>query len=50
LGDQRRCRYWPARFWLSVGLLAAAGTVFVAGMSLRSGTLAKDEQSKAQRY
>ena len=30
----------PARFWLSVGLLAIAGTVFVAGMSLRSGTQA----------
>lgn len=40
----------PARFWLSVGLLAAAGTVFVAGMSLRSGTEAKDENAKAQRY
>lgn len=40
----------PARFWLSVGLLASAGTVFVAGMSLRSGTEATDEQKKAQRY
>ncbi|MDP4501837.1 ABC transporter permease [Nonomuraea turcica] len=40
----------PARFWLSVGLLATAGTVFVAGMSLRSGTQALDEQRLAQRY
>jgi putative ABC transport system permease protein len=40
----------PARFWLSVGLLASAGTVFVAGMSLNAGTEAVDEQRKAQRY
>jgi putative ABC transport system permease protein len=40
----------PARFWLSVGLLAVAGTVFVAGLSLRSGTQAADEQRTAQRY
>jgi putative ABC transport system permease protein len=40
----------PARFWLSVALLAAAGAVFVAGMSLRSATQASDEQNKAQRY
>ncbi|MEO3788506.1 ABC transporter permease [Actinocorallia sp. B10E7] len=39
----------PARFWLSVGLLACAGTVFVAGMSLNSGTQAVDEQRKSQR-
>jgi putative ABC transport system permease protein len=39
----------PARFLLSVGLLASAGTVFVAGMSLSSGTEAIDEQTKAQR-
>jgi putative ABC transport system permease protein len=40
----------PARFWLSVGLLASAGTVFVAGMSLRSGTDAVEQERKAQRY
>ncbi|MQA82144.1 MAG: FtsX-like permease family protein [Streptosporangiales bacterium] len=40
----------PARFWLSVGLLASAGTVFVAGMSLRSGTEAEDGERLAQRY
>ena len=40
----------PARFWLSVGLLASAGTVFVAGMSLRSGTQAADEERTARRY
>ncbi|MEU4332810.1 ABC transporter permease [Nonomuraea dietziae] len=40
----------PARFWLSVGLLASAGMVFVAGMSLNSGTQAVDEQRKQQRY
>jgi putative ABC transport system permease protein len=27
----------PARFWLAAGLLAGAGAVFVAGMSLRAG-------------
>ncbi|MQA86669.1 MAG: FtsX-like permease family protein, partial [Streptosporangiales bacterium] len=40
----------PARFWLSVGLLASAGMVFVAGMSLNSGTQALDKQRLAQRY
>jgi putative ABC transport system permease protein len=40
----------PARFWLSVGLLASAGTVFIAGMSLSSGTQALDEQRTARRY
>jgi putative ABC transport system permease protein len=40
----------PARFWLSVGLLAGAGMVFVAGMSLRSGTQAYDQARVAQRY
>jgi putative ABC transport system permease protein len=40
----------PARFWLSVGLLASAGTVFVAGMSLNSGTEAVNEQREQQRY
>jgi putative ABC transport system permease protein len=30
----------PARFWLSVGLLASAGMMFVAGMSARDGTAA----------
>lgn len=33
----------PARFLLSVGLLACAGTVFVAGMSLSSGVEAVEE-------
>jgi putative ABC transport system permease protein len=40
----------PARFWLSVGLLASAGVVFVAGMSLRAGTQASEEAKTAQRY
>jgi putative ABC transport system permease protein len=40
----------PARFWLAVGLLASAGAVFVAGMSLMSGTRAIGELQKAQRY
>jgi putative ABC transport system permease protein len=39
----------PARFWLSVSLLASAGMVFVAGMSLTSGTSAIDEERKVQR-
>lgn len=39
----------PARFWLSVGLLASAGSVFVAGMSLGAGTEAIAEQQKQQR-
>jgi putative ABC transport system permease protein len=39
----------PARFLLSVGLLATAGMVFVAGMSLSSGTKAIAEAEKAQR-
>jgi putative ABC transport system permease protein len=40
----------PARFWLSVGLLASAGTVFVAAMSLRSATQASEDEKTAQRY
>jgi len=40
----------PARFWLSVGLLACAGIVFVTGMSLRSGTRAVEDAKKQQRY
>jgi putative ABC transport system permease protein len=40
----------PARFWLSVGLLASAGATFVAGMSLSSGTQALDRQRLAARY
>jgi putative ABC transport system permease protein len=40
----------PARFWLSVGLLASAGTVFVAGMSLNSGTQAVNDEKAQQRY
>jgi putative ABC transport system permease protein len=40
----------PARFWLSVGLLAGAGMVFVAGMSLRAGTQAREDARTAQRY
>jgi putative ABC transport system permease protein len=39
----------PARFLLSVGLLAIAGTVFVAGMSLSSGTQAIADEQKQQR-
>ncbi|WP_181698948.1 FtsX-like permease family protein [Nocardia sp. GTS18] len=39
----------PARFALSVGLLAAAGMVFVAGMSLSSGVNAVTEQASAER-
>jgi putative ABC transport system permease protein len=39
----------PARFLLSVGLLASAGTVFVAGMSLSSGTQAIAEEQNEQR-
>ena len=39
----------PARFLLSVGLLASAGTVFVAGMSLTSGTQAIAEEQTVQR-
>jgi putative ABC transport system permease protein len=34
----------PARFWLSVGLLASAGMVFVAGMSLRDSMQAQTEE------
>jgi putative ABC transport system permease protein len=40
----------PARFWLSVGLLASAGTVFVAGMSLNAGTQAANDDKAQQRY
>lgn len=39
----------PARFVLSVGLLATAGTVFIAGMSLGDGVSAIAAESKAQR-
>jgi putative ABC transport system permease protein len=39
----------PARFWLSVGLLAAAGTVFVAGMSLSGGVDAITKEQTEQR-
>ncbi len=39
----------PARFLLSVGLLASAGTVFVAGMSLSAGVAAVEEEQTAQR-
>jgi putative ABC transport system permease protein len=39
----------PARFLLSVGLLASAGMVFVAGMSLSEGTEAVGDEQKAQR-
>jgi len=38
----------PARFFLSVGLLASAGMVFVAGMSLSTGTQAVDDERKQQ--
>jgi putative ABC transport system permease protein len=38
----------PARFWLSVGLLASGGVVFVAGMSLGAsvGALAEEQQEQ----
>jgi putative ABC transport system permease protein len=39
----------PARFLLSVGLLASAGMVFVAGMSLSAATEAIAEQQRQQR-
>jgi putative ABC transport system permease protein len=39
----------PARFWLSVGLLASAGVVFVAGMSLSTGVEAINDERKQQR-
>ena len=39
----------PARFLLSVGLLAGAGMVFVAGMSLSAGTEAIAEEQRQQR-
>jgi putative ABC transport system permease protein len=39
----------PARFLLSVGLLASAGTVFVAGVSLSAGVGAIEQEQNAQR-
>ncbi|HYN95045.1 MAG TPA: ABC transporter permease [Pilimelia sp.] len=39
----------PARFLLAVGLLACAGMVFVAGMSLNAGTQAIDDERREQR-
>jgi putative ABC transport system permease protein len=39
----------PARFLLSVGLLASAGMVFVAGMSLSAGTQAIADEQNQQR-
>lgn len=39
----------PARFFLAMTLLASAGMVFVAGMSLTDGTAAIDEEARAQR-
>lgn len=39
----------PARFLLSVGLLATAGMVFVAGMSLSASTQAIADEQKTQR-
>ncbi|MEV0288709.1 ABC transporter permease [Kribbella sp. NPDC050820] len=39
----------PARFWLSAGLLASAGAVFVSGMSLTAGTEAATQEQVAQR-
>ncbi|WP_326645120.1 ABC transporter permease [Nonomuraea fuscirosea] len=39
----------PARFWLSTGLLAAAGAVFVAGMSLEAGVDAITREEAARR-
>jgi putative ABC transport system permease protein len=41
----------PARFFLSVGLLASAGTVFVAGMSTSAGVGAiQEEQAQQQTW
>ncbi|MFC5826103.1 ABC transporter permease [Nonomuraea insulae] len=39
----------PARFWLSVGLLATAGAVFVSGMSLEAGADAISQEQAARR-
>jgi putative ABC transport system permease protein len=39
----------PARFWLSVGLLASAGMVFVAGMSLRDSMDAQTAEQNSLR-
>lgn len=39
----------PARFLLAVSLLASAGMVFVAGMSLSDGVAAVEEEQSAQR-
>jgi putative ABC transport system permease protein len=39
----------PARFWLSAGLLASGGVVFVAGMSLGSSVAALGEEQREQR-
>jgi putative ABC transport system permease protein len=39
----------PTRFWLSVGLLASAGTAFVAGMSLSGGVEAITKEQTEQR-
>ncbi|MDQ3222700.1 MAG: hypothetical protein M3Q75_04395, partial [Gemmatimonadota bacterium] len=39
----------PARFLLSAGPLASAGTVFVAGMSTSDGVQAVSEEAKARR-
>jgi putative ABC transport system permease protein len=39
----------PARFWLAVGLLAGAGVVFVAGMSLGASVGALAEEQERQR-
>ncbi|MBA2255463.1 MAG: FtsX-like permease family protein [Chloroflexi bacterium] len=39
----------PARFLLAAGLLASAGTVFVAGVSLSAGVAAIEQQQTTQR-
>ncbi|MCK2218173.1 ABC transporter permease [Actinomadura sp. ATCC 31491] len=39
----------PARFWLSAGLLATAGAVFVAGLSLEAGADAITQEQAARR-
>ena len=39
----------PARFWLSVGLLASGGVVFIAGMSVGSSVSALGEEQQEQR-
>lgn len=46
----RNCLRRRSRFVLSVGLLASAGTLFVAGMSTLAGMEALLEQARSQRH